>query len=419
MELTPSIKHGVAVRSVPFLCAALLTGNLIIAPIFWYAGYHPDFHTIHGFATKFLEGRSVYAGANPYLPSAVFLLAPLGLLDKPTAWLIWKLVMMSVVLVTISGIYRLSRLSLSIPLAWCCATNIGLLAGMTPKTGNPGNLVGPLVVLAWILMARNREKTAGGILGIALALKYPLGLPLLGLALLKRRLKFAVTAFLVFAATNSIALLWLARNGETLGSVCRAVKDGIVLVGGYNDYGFNAWFNADVRGRYSTLSAMPLLSGLGLSPSWSRGVTLGLCMFAVILAVYTTVRKDGTILCGLSVFSPLFLTLTYHRYYDSALLVFPIFLAWTQCGASKGWPMVARAAVVLGSLFLLRSIAYNLVYRSGVGDEMLRWWFFNFLVCPIHIYALFCIALGAFVLCVAYGHSDREGEGNCNTEKYP
>lgn len=414
MELGPATKHRVVARVVPFLGAALLTGNLIVAPMLWYRSYHPDFHTIHGFAKKALEGHTLYHGPNPYLPGAVFLLAPLGLLDKPAAWLVWKFVMAGVISVTVVGVYRLSRRTLSVPLAWCCATNIGLLAGMTPKTGNPGNLVGPLVVLAWILMTTSRERIAGGVLGVALALKYPLGLPLLGLALIKGRLKCVATAVCVFAATNGIALLWLARNGDDLGGVYRAVKDGIVLVGGYNQHGYNAWFNAEVRGRYSTLSAMPLLSGMGMSPSWVRGVTLGLCMCAVVLAVYMTVRRRGTILCGLSVFSPLFLTLTYHRYYDSALLVFPIYLAWTRARASKGSLMVGRVIVLVSSLFLLRSISYTIVYRLGVSGEMLRSWCFNFVVGPIHIYALMCMAVGSFALC-AYGPSDSEGEPNNNT----
>ncbi|MGB9619990.1 MAG: hypothetical protein ACPL7K_06235, partial [Armatimonadota bacterium] len=150
--------------------------NIIILPIFYYRQYHPDIHTVHHFGRLFLQGEDVFRGSNPYLPSSMLLWAPFGMGDLETAWFTFKLVTMAVVCGTLIFVYRVlvKNLAVSGTFAWLCLLNIGLLAGFTPKSGNPGNIAGPLAVAGVLLAEMGYNNVAGFMLGTSLALKYPI-----------------------------------------------------------------------------------------------------------------------------------------------------------------------------------------------------------------------------------------------------
>ena len=400
-----SIKKGLVwTRTIQFLSLTLLFINVVALPLFYYRSYHPDFHTVHNFGRAFLEGKDVYSGGNPYLPSSMLLWAAFALFEKPTGWVLFKIVTIGVACGTLVLVYRLCYEKLSLPAAvtWLCLLHIGLLAGFTAKSGNPGNIAAPLAVMGALFVILQKPHSAGIAIGLSLALKYPLALPIILVLAFGRHTRPTILAIAIFATFNILATAWLMLTGHDVSKVPHSVLAGVSHVGGYDESGFHSWFSANTRGKYSTLAAIAFFNTLGIDRTTAHTLSLGLLFSVTILACYVAaVRKDG-VLISLAILAPAFLTFTYHRYYDSALLAFPILLAWTVAVRGIGLTWIGSVLTLFMSLFLLRSLSYNLVYRFGASSAFLQGALYNFVLGPLHIYALFmAIAFGLYcAVCV-------------------
>jgi len=336
-----------------------------------------------------------------------------AIFDQATSWVIFKLVTMAVVCGALFLTYRVLVKDLLVPhtVAWLCVLHLGLLAGFTPKSGNPGNIAAPLAVSGALLALINREHLGGVALGTSIALKYPLGLPVLGILILARKFRTAGIAISVFLLLNVLAIGWLYFHSCNVAHIPHSVFAGVSHVGGYDDSGFKAWFSAATRGKYSTLSATGLFASLGFSRAQAHVINLTLLAATIIVSSYIATRTQDKILLPLAILCPGFLTFTYHRYYDSALLAFPVMLTWTMFAKNQGRLRLTAGIVIIMSLFLVRSLPYNLVYRLGVPEEFLMGFLYNFVIGPLHIYALFCmIGFGVYLAL--------SGNRSCEADKH-
>lgn len=377
---------------LPLLVLVILALNIILAPLIYYRGFHPDFLFMAHYGALFLNGGEVYDGRNAYLPSALLFWAPFALLDVHVGWLIWKLITGAVIIVTLAQLFWFAKRTIKAPWVWLCLLHLGILAGFTPKAGNPGNLVAPMTVLSALLLLRGYANGGGVLLGLALSLKYPLALPLLGLSLCARRIRFAAYACLTCLILNAVALGWLIRHGHTLTNIAYSIVAAARHYGGYDEKSFKAVFSKDAPGKYSTLAAAALWHTAGFDFQSLHMLNMLLLVAVGLGSTWLAFRYPHKLVLALAVFYPAFLTLTYHRYYDSALVAFAVILAWHLARSPKARWRSAGISVVLLSVFLVRSLAYTLVYRLDLPASFYHGWAFNFVLGPAHIYALFALS---------------------------
>jgi hypothetical protein len=389
--------------AMKILVLAIVSINTVVLPILWYSGIHPDFNTVRQFGRLFAMGENVYEGGNPYLPSSLVFWVPFGLLDRDVGWAVWKLLGVLVCVFALKVGFDFVSERAPARYAWLSLLNLGILAGFTAKSGNPGNFAAPLAFASCLLACQG--KSVGGILlGIACAIKYPLALPCVLFLLFARQIKPAVVAITVFFSMNIAGIAWLAVNGVDPLEIPKSVMSGVVHVGGYDETGFSAHFAAQARGKYSTLAAVSLWNTAGLSRESAQMLNLVLLgIVAIVSAVLAAKKRQAWI--TMAVFAPAFLTLTYHRYYDSALIGFSIVLAWICLARHSGLTIFIPATIIAFSGFLIRSVAYSIVYRLDPSPSFLEGTFYNFIVGPIHIYSLLLIAVLAFVLATRYKDS--------------
>lgn len=393
---------------VKWVVITVLALNIVVLPVIYYRGYHPDIYTVTRFGKGFLEGRDLYEDGNPYLPSSMLLWAPFSLVDRPIAWLTWKLLAALCAISALTVIHNFVAKRTGQLVAWLCLLNLGVLAGFTPKSGNPGNIAAPLSVLAAFLAMEGRDRLGGVILGLALSLKYPLGIPVLGFALLARKLRFVLSALVVFLLLNVVALCWFAVHGHDISKIPASIVAGVKHVGGYEAEGFATWFSKDVRGKYSTLSSAALFHTAGIPEEFVQPLSLTLLAIVGVLSMVSVWKNSTHLLLSLAIFCPAFLTLTYHRYYDSALVAFPIVVAWhviRNSRFSRSDRIIAGLALGL-SLFLARSLAYTITNRLNASASFLQSPLYNFVLGPIHLYAIYTLSVACIYWYLRYGQQN-------------
>lgn len=391
---------------------SILLLNVVVAPFVWYRSYHPDWHTITTFGRRFIEGRDLYVGGNPYLPSSMLLWSLFSFFDKYIGWLIWKGLAATCIILTLAKIHAYVRVSAGSLAAWLCILNLGVLAGFTPKSGNPGNIAAPLAVLAVFLLMEKHDRLGGVLIGLVLSLKYPLGIPILGLALVGRKFRFALWAIGIMLLLNLAAIGWFLAHGREISEIPASILLGVQHVGGFESDGFHAWFSRDTRGKYSTLSSAALLHTIGVPFQLVQPVSLSILLFVTVISALAIWRGRVSLVLGLSMFSPAFLTLTYHRYYDSALIAFPVVTAWCvvfRNSLSRVDRILAACAIGF-SAFLVRSLAYTITNRLNASQEFLQSPLYNLVLGPLHLYAMYILCLTCIYWYFRYARSSMSHE---------
>ncbi|MEJ5340399.1 MAG: glycosyltransferase family 87 protein [Thermogutta sp.] len=364
---------------------------VVLRPLLLKAGPSGDFMTIFRQTRAFWEGESVYRGGNPYLPGIYVLMAYQVFLDPRTAWLIWRFLGIALVGTLAWILHPLLKRELGNWKGNLALANVLLLSGMSPWSGNPGNLAGIMIVLAYALMSATSPFMAGVILGLATALKYSLGLPFIVFALLGKRKRAGFVALSTFLIITMLGVMVAWAHGTSPDALLRSVAFGIQHVGGYEHSGFTRWFTSENPYRFQLTTIVPLLHSLGLSGSEANLCCLALLAMGVVLSLAIALRT-GSFLSAAAVFSPFFLMCTYHRFYDTAILAFPVLLGWKTDDARAHWWLIVP------SMTFFLSISNILQTRVLHAGFLSKSWLWNWVIGPHHWYALIVMSLSVSVL---------------------
>ncbi len=370
--------------------------------------------TIYNHTKAIYQGRDIYARGNGYLPGIYVVMGWQFPLTPNVAWVVWRLIGVLLGVAILWTGYRALRRTQNGAVPLLCLANLAALSGFSPKWGNPGNLAALALVLAYFLLDLRRPCAAGILLGVGCVLKYPLGLPIILLALAAREIRAFVAAAGVFLALQLVGLgvLWHHHYGPA--HVGLGVLKGVSSLGGYNEHGFKRFTEANPY-RFQFMHLSPVLNAFGMSRGAANAVAFSGALAGTCLAVGAALKKRQVpFLRACAIISPCILLFTYHRFYDSGILAFPIVLAWSSVGARRWLPWV----VILFSVPLFLSVSNILYARIGLPTAWVQLALWARVVGPHHVYALAVVALATAVLAfreLPAGNSrDGEQKPGCN-----
>src|ERR687897_1054724 len=180
--------------------------------------YHVDFDSFWRSARAMLEGQSIYdtgvdlVNLNP--PLWTVLISPLGLLEPITAYRVFVLVSLAVVV----GYLAWTVEELRLRPGWTVMGAVLLLLSSpllaTLALGQVYPVLALGLVAAWVADRRDRQEISGAALGLVVALK-PVLLPVLLWPLARRRWK-ALLAALISGAVATLLGVIVLGPGETL-----------------------------------------------------------------------------------------------------------------------------------------------------------------------------------------------------------
>ena len=271
-------------------------------------------------------------------------------------------------------------------------------------------------MLGYSVLAAGNPLLGGAILGVACSLKYSIGLPFLLLALVSRQWRFALAGVAVFAIANGIGVSYAWLHGTSPVDVVQSLFGGVARVGGYEQSGFQEWFSGTDPHRFQLMNLLPLLNSFGIDRITANAICMVALGVGLVTALFCAVWRRPPFLAAAAVFSPFFLLCTYHRFYDSAIITFPLLLAWlNQSEESR----VYRWGVILASCTLFLSFSNTLQTRAPAGLIAFDSWWWNYLVGPHHVYALALLAVAITVVAVRYTKVRQFGDNSDAGEQWP
>jgi|GEM_PF-4194679 hypothetical protein len=379
------------------ICALLTLVVLLVVlrPLALKTGPSGDFMTIFRQTQDFWFGKPVYSGGNPYLPSTYVVMCWQSAISPHGAWLAWRVI--GIVMSLASGLllYKSLAARLGHHYAAVASCNVLLLSGMSPWSGNPGNLAGIGCVLSYASLMAGSPIIAGIILGFATGLKYSLGLFFIIIALVARFRRYVFAALATFIMLNLFGLFYLATHGTSAREVICSLCSGVSYVGGFDESGFQRYFSVNNPYRFQLTNILPFLHSLGVERTLAHTLCLIVLMVAAILALYCAATGRPRLLLGAALFSPFFLLCTYHRFYDSALLAFPLLLSWIV--HSEHRRIVLWVPIVCSAAFFL-SISNIVQTRLFTGTNFLESWVWNYVIGPHHWFALAAICTTSLLI---------------------
>jgi alpha-1,2-mannosyltransferase len=180
--------------------------------------FHVDFDSFWRSARAMLEGRSIYdtgvdlVNLNP--PLWTVLISPLGLLEPTTAYRVFVLISLLIVVGYLAWTVEVLRLRPG----WTVVGVVMLLLSSpllaTLALGQVYPVLALGLVAAWVADRRDRQEISGAVLGLVVALK-PLLLPVLLWPLVRRRWRTFLAAIISGAVATLLGVIVLGP-GETL-----------------------------------------------------------------------------------------------------------------------------------------------------------------------------------------------------------
>lgn len=394
-------QHSLRGRIILVCCAVLVVTTIVVRPLALKRTPSGDFMTIFSQTNHFWKGEVVYAGANPYLPSTYVVMAYQVFLSPQAAWLVWRVLGMSLVGALALAAYRPLAADLGSFRAGLALTNILLLSGMSPWSGNPGNLAGIGIVLSYFVLARGKPILGGILLGLACSVKYSLGLPFVFLAAASRQWRFAATGVAIFIIVNAIGLTYAWLHGTALVAIVHSLLNGVLHVGGYEQAGFDKWFGGRDPYRFQLLNATPLLNSFGVDGTVANLMCLTALLFGLFAALRCAAANRAGFLSSAAILCPYFLLCTYHRFYDSGILGLTITFAWLHYSKRihlYGW------SIIVASCAIFLSLSNILQTRASNGMIDLHSWWWNYVIGPHHVYALALMAIAMTMMAARHTH---------------
>ncbi|HEY7086557.1 MAG TPA: glycosyltransferase family 87 protein [Tepidisphaeraceae bacterium] len=334
--------------------------------------------------------RDVSYFATVYPPTSLVIIAPFAVLPAGPAMIIWLILtivllgLMFAALADMAGLtWRDGRILLLVGAALAAAPlQFGILAGQLSLPA-----ISACIIAFW-LVSRHHDGSAGVLLGLALALKPQIAAPFVVYYLLVRHFKVAGFAALVGGGIGVLSLLLMHTSHVDW---VAGMRHSIALteqLGAVNDYGWTNRFRdemVDLR--------LPLISILHDANALRLAVGV---IVAALLAWYfwlilrTGERSELLALAGLSAIA---LLATYHRVYDVTLLTTAF--AWALAELDGQWRRYALLLLIPMIVFL---VPFDIVLTAGrrmphlVSMSKTGWW--QSLIAPLYALGLFATALG-------------------------
>jgi len=325
---------------------------------------------------------------SPYPLSSLVLLSPLSLFPWSVALLVWIAVSVAGVVLSSFALLSICGCSLSDLRAQLFLVAAFALAPFHTGLGtaNPAMLAVSLTVLTVWAAHHSRKKTAGTLLAIAVCLKPTVAGGLLLYYLVRRQWKVACIAGAVGVTIGVLGVSRLALAGAPwLASYLESTRK-MFSSGSIDDFTradairFNL-INAQVffyslLGNASAAGRLAQFVGAAFLGSW-----LWLCWR----------RRAASELLEISAISVIILIPAYHRFYDAALLIWP--LAWSLLLAGKR----SNAAVALAAIapFLVpgATLLSELARTGRIPAAVANGWWWNAIVLSHEAWDLILLAV--------------------------
>jgi|GEM_PF-1336028 len=325
-----------------------------------------------------------------YPPTTFAVIAPLTLLPWPIANLVWTGINIFLFAWMLLALVSLTRIPRNGP---CLYLFIAFALALAPfhtglATANLAVAATELSVIAVWTADRKYEVATGVLLAFAISLKPQIGLCLLAYFLLRRRGKMFGTALLAIALCAALAVLRLEVTHVNWEQSYVRDNQALFATGILSD------FRPPNPTRFGLLNLQLVLYPLLGSANAANKTAL---IFGVLtLLVWSGLvlrRKDwGNGLLPLTTIAVLSLLPVYHRFYDAALLIFP--LCWYmlyQKGndrvPSLGWLFIVPFLIPGGTL--LQSLQENGHIPAALSGS----WFWNDIVMPHEVWTLMVLSL--------------------------
>lgn len=341
---------------------------------------------------------------SPYPLSSLVVLSPLTLLPWSVALFVW--IAVSVAAVALSPFALLSicgcsmfdlrgQLFLAAALALApLHTGLG--------TANPAMLAVSLAVGTVWAAHHGRQKTAGVLLAIAVCLKPTVAGALLLYYLVRREWKVAGIACAAAALIGVLGVSRLALAGAPwLASYFESTRK-MFSAGSLDD------FTRPDAIRLNMINAQVLFYGMLKNASLANQLArlLGAALLASWLWVRCRGRRSSELL-EISAISVLSLIPAYHRFYDAALLIWP--LAWGLLLVRKRSTVVVVLAMIAPFLVPGPALLSELALAGKIPSTITNSWWWNQIVFPHEVWDLILLAV-LLLYCMARGSAEESAE---------
>jgi glycosyl transferase family 87 len=288
------------------------------------------------------------------LPTTILLTAPFAILPFGVSSLLWSTITAASFILASFLIWKLS--STYAPVLSAGLIAISLMSGaIVLGNGNPAGIVIPFCLIAVGCFLKDRFALAGVLcLSISLALKpHDAGLVWLYFLLAGGKLrKRAIHTLAVSSLLIVAAVLWVSETAPNWLPELRSNMVTMAAHGGNNDPGPAGPTSRD-RAIETIVNLQSAVSWVNDDPRFYNAITFTVCGFMFlswIVGIFLFPRTMAGTWLALASIAPLTMLVTYHRAYDTRLLMLGI-PACVMLAAEKG--KTGSAAVLISTLGLI------------------------------------------------------------------
>jgi len=267
-------------------------------------------------------------------------------------------------------------------------------------TANPAILAVGLAVLSHWAARKSRERTASVLLAIAICLKPTVAGGLLVYYMVRRRWRLTALTCLIAAFIAGIGTARLAVVGVHWWASYVENTRQMFSTGSVDD------FTRSDRLRFDMINVQIVLGNFLSSPvvvnTISRLVAVGL----LVVWLWRCLKNQSqTGLLEISAVLVLSMVAIYHRFYDAALLIWP--LAWCILLVKRTW-ITALTMAAIAPFFIPGQAMLAGFTRSGEGSTAVtKSWWWNGIILPHQVWVLLLLTV---LLLIFMGRNVPEGD---------
>ena len=295
---------------------------------------------------------------NVYFPFTLPVFLPISVGTWPQAQVAALIINVALVAAIIVGLLRYLGWPLLTVRSLAFAAAVLALAPIHTSMADGQPSVFAVAALVGALVLSRRQVASGVLTGLASAIKVQIGLPFVALALVRKRWHAGVAAIAVIALLGLLAIIPLQLSGQPWFTTWQDNLRWQASSAGPNYAG------PENPARVSLVNLQYPLRQLGVSDAIAELVTFAAVGLAAVVYLWSA-RRAGRArdLLDMSVVGVLTLLLTYHRFYDAVLLVFPI--AWAFGAWHDGRRLIAGLVLLCCADFLVPFQATLSVMEEG------------------------------------------------------